>query len=68
MTTEPSGVPGSTFLLRLARPLISLGLALLYGAPAAGQPAVVGSWAPPVSLEVEGVHGAVLPNGKVLYV
>ena len=34
---------------------------------AQAQPSVVGSWDAPVSLQVEGVHGVVLPNGKVLY-
>ena len=28
---------------------------------------VIGQWNAPIKLEVEGVHGIVLPNGKVLY-
>ena len=28
---------------------------------------VIGTWNSPIMLEVEGVHGIVLPNGKVLY-
>ena len=35
--------------------------------PVPAQTHVVGSWNAPVTLQVEGVHGAVLPNGKVLY-
>ena len=35
--------------------------------PVRAQNNVVGSWTNPVDIQVEGVHGAVLPNGKVLY-
>ncbi|MEM1180784.1 MAG: galactose oxidase-like domain-containing protein [Acidobacteriota bacterium] len=44
-----------------------MGLGFGHGAVRA-QNNVVGTWDAPVSLQVEGVHGAVLPNGKVLYV
>ena len=42
---------------------------LLFVVPclAQGQASVVGNWDAPVTLQVEGVHAAVLPNGKVLY-
>ena len=46
------------------------GLVLLLALVASGvegQPSVVGNWDAAVALQVEGVHGAVLPNGKVLY-
>ena len=33
----------------------------------AAQPNAVGDWETPVTLQVEGVHGVVLPSGKVLY-
>ena len=34
---------------------------------ASSQNSVVGTWDAPVQLEIDGVHGVVLPNGKVLY-
>ena len=46
---------------------IFLGLILIGTLPASAQVSVVGSWEAPVQLLVEGVHGAVLPSGKVLY-
>ena len=61
-TSRPSG---------LRRPLLpsSLALAVLLLTPpgAQGQANIIGDWDAPVELQVEGVHGAVLPSGKVLY-
>ncbi len=47
--------------------VVGLWLALL-AFPALAQNDVVGSWEAPVELTVDGVHGTVLPSGKVLYV
>ena len=50
-------------------PAAVLGLPLsLPVPPALAQNDVVGTWDSPVELTVDGVHGTVLPSGKVLYV
>ncbi|MEM7587423.1 MAG: galactose oxidase-like domain-containing protein [Acidobacteriota bacterium] len=55
-------------MIRLAL-FLTLASALLAAAASelVAQPNVVGTWDAPVQLDVEGVHAALLPNGKVLY-
>ena len=48
-------------------PALFAGLALAATLPAVAQSNVAGTWDAPVQLLVDGVHGAVLPSGKVLY-
>ncbi|MCG8590606.1 MAG: hypothetical protein MJE66_15045, partial [Proteobacteria bacterium] len=51
----------------LFRSLITLLVVSFFPTPAFAQPSVVGTWDSPVQLNVDGVHAAVLPSGKVLY-
>ena len=47
--------------------VLCLGLAVLAPLHVNAQSNIQGTWEVPITLQVEGVHGAVLPNGKVLY-
>lgn len=67
MTTASLRISSLVSRSNLSRILAAVGLLVAAG-PVFGQPSVVGSWAAPVNLQAKGAHGAVLPNGKVLWV
>ncbi len=41
---------------------------MLFASPTQAQTNVVGAWSAPIEMQYEGVHAAILPSGKMLYV